>query len=152
MALAEKGHGPFPGPRRRRMKQIRSALLAASLLAGAGTALGQSAPVYDPAQLPEIRGKVAQYTLTPRGDVDGFLLADGTEVHVAPRLSTQLVFAVRPGDAVTIHGLRARAVPMVAAASVSNDATGTTVTMSGGRWPGAGDALEAQGRIKAQLH
>ena len=78
-----------------RMK-LRYALLAATLITAgiSGVALAQKGPVYDPAQLPEVKGKVAQYLLTPRGDVDGFLLADGTEVHVAPRLSTQLVFAV----------------------------------------------------------
>ena len=72
-----------------------------------------------------------QYSLTPRGDVDGLILTDGTEVHLPPHLGTQLVFAVRPGDDVTIHGLRARAIPMVQAMSVSNDATGSTVTDNG---------------------
>jgi hypothetical protein len=121
------------------------------LASTAGLALAQQ-PTYDPAQLPAIQGKVAQYTLTPRGDVDGFVLDDGTEVHVPPHLSTQLVFAVHPGDAVTIHGLKARAVPMVMAMSVTNDATHTTV-MGGGR-PGreGGAMLEATGKIKAQLH
>jgi hypothetical protein len=123
----------------------------------AGVALAQAdptpAPTYDPAQLPVIKGKVAQYTLTPRGDVDGFLLEDGTQVHVWPYLSSQLVFAVRPGDQVTIHGLRARAIPMVAAMSVTNDASGITVTGNGPRvgWRD-GVAMEVEGRIKATLH
>lgn len=132
----------------------RYALLAATLIAAGvlSAALAQKEPVYDPAQLPEVKGKVAQYLLNPRGDVDGFLLADGTEVHVPPHLSTQLVFAVKPGDAVTIHGLKARATPMVLAASVTNDATGTTVS-GGPRGPRGGlEQLEATGRVKAQLH
>jgi len=53
-----------------------------------------------------IKGTVAQYSLTPGGDVDGLILADGTEIFWPPHFSTQLVFSVRPGDAVTIQGRR----------------------------------------------
>jgi hypothetical protein len=132
-------------------------LLAATLLTGAASAaIAQNAATYDPSQLPATHGKVAEYSLTPNGDVDGLILTDGTEVHLPPHLGTQLVFAVKPGDAVTIHGLRARAIPMVQAMSVTNDATGNTVTDSGaGGAPGprgAEQTLTAQGRIKAQLH
>jgi hypothetical protein len=137
--------------------KTRQALLAAVLIAGGvGAAIAQNAATYDPAQLPAIQGKVAEYSLTPRGDVDGLILEDGTEVHLPPHLGTQLVYAVRPGDDVTIRGLRARAIPMVQATSVKNDATGTTVTDSGPGGPpgprGAQQALTATGRIKAQLH
>lgn len=132
----------------------RYALLVATLIAAgaSGVALAQKGPVYDPAQLPEVKGKVAQYLLTPRGDVDGLMLADGTEVHVAPHVSTQLVFAVKPGDAVTIHGLKAKVAPLVLAASITNDATGAVV-LSGPHGPqGALNQIEASGRVKAQLH
>jgi len=57
---------------------------------------------------------------------------------------------------VTVRGLRARAIPMVQAMSVTNDATGSTVTDSGPGGPpgprGTEQSLTAQGRIKAQLH
>jgi hypothetical protein len=136
--------------------RTRPLLLLATLLAGGGVARAQDLTTFDPRQLPAMQGKVAEYSLTPRGDVDGLILTDGTEVHLPPHLGTQLVFAVKPGDQVTIHGLRARAIPMVQAMSVSNDVTGNTVTdnSSGGpRGPrGAEQALTAQGRIKAQLH
>lgn len=134
--------------------KLKYALLAATLItAGAsGVALAQRSPVYDPAQLPEVKGKVAQYLLSPRGDVDGFLLADGTEVHIAPHLSTQLVFAVKPGDAVTIHGLKAKAAPLVLAASVTNDATGATVLGGPHGRHGGLAQVEATGQVKAQLH
>ena len=73
-----------------------------------------------------------------------------------PHLGTQLVFTVKPGDAVTVHGLRARAIPMVQALSVTNDATGNTVIDNGPGGPprpgGAKQMLTAQGHIKAQLH
>src|SRR5271154_1456779 len=99
------------------MSRLKLSLLAATLLAGVGAvALAQPAPTYDPAQLPAVKGKVVQYTLTPRGDVDGLILDDGTEVHVPPSVSSELVFAVRPGDAVTIHGLKTRTEPILAAA------------------------------------
>jgi len=131
--------------------QFKYALLAATLIAAgaSGVALAQRGPVYDPAQLPEVKGKVAQYLLTPRADVVGVILTDGTEVYVAPRLSAQLVFAVKPGDAVTIHGLKAKAIPMVMGASVTNDATGATVT---GGLHAPMTQFEATGKVKAQLH
>ena len=133
-------------------------LLGAALLAGGvgAAAVAQNAATYDPSQLPAIQGKVAEYSLTPRGDVDGLILVDGTEVHLPPHLGTQLVFAVKPGDAVTVRGLRARAIPMVQAMSVKNDATGNTVTDAGpGGPPGPHEArqtLNASGRVKAALH
>jgi len=39
------------------------------------------AAVYDPQQLPAIRGELDRLTLTVRGDIDGFILKDGTEVN-----------------------------------------------------------------------
>jgi hypothetical protein len=124
-------------------------------LAIAPAAQAQPAPTYDPAQLPAVKGRVAQYTLTPRGDVDGVILDDGTEVHFNPMLSTQLVFAIRPGDVVTIHGLKARATNMIAAMSITNDASGTTIAggAGGGHGPRrAAQTVDATGKIKMVLH
>ena len=130
--------------------RLKYALLAATLIAGgSGVALAQRASTYDLSQLPEVKGKVAQYLLTPRGDVDGLILADGTEVHVMPRLSTQLVFAVKPGDVVTIHGLKARAVPMVTGGLDHQRCQGATVT--GGPRADMGQMV-ATGTVKADLH
>jgi hypothetical protein len=149
------------------MTRLKMALLAATLLAGStGLALAQpgpgrpmppqagiAGPAFDPAQLPAFHGKVTQYLLTPRGDIEGFMLSDGTEVHVNPRLSSQLVYAVRPGDSVTIHGLKAKAAPLVAAASVTNDATNTTVTGAMGRSMRDRFAtIDEHGVVKAVLH
>lgn len=117
------------------------------------------APVYDSQQLPAINGTVNRYTLTPRGDVDGLILADGTEVHFPPHLSTQLVYAVRPGDAVTVRGLKALNIPLVAAVSITNGRSGQTVTDNGpGFGPGpkgprqAGQPITVQGRVHMTLH
>ena len=110
--------------------------------------------------------------MTPRGDVDGLILEDGTEVHFAPHLGLELVAAVRPGDAVTVHGLKARSIPLIMAMSVTADASNKTVVDQGpdgrggpgmrerhhGR-PGKrefgmrrGESLDAQGTVKMQLH
>lgn len=148
----------------RRTKQVL--LLTATILAGAGAvAVAQDATgTYDTSQLPTIHGKVAQYDLTPRGDVDGLILDDGTEVHFRPDLGLQVVAIVRPGEAVTIHGLKARVLNLVQAMSVTGDASGKTVSdeglSMGGRRPpppprpepGDDRQMQVQGVIKMQLH
>ena len=88
-------------------------------------------PLYDPRQLPAQRGQVQQFTLTPRGDIDGLILTDGTEVKTPPHLSTEIAYSIRLGDAVIIHGLRAAALPLVQAASITDEATGRTVVDNG---------------------
>lgn len=116
------------------------------------------APFYDLQQLPATKGTVSRYTLTPRGDVDGLILADGTEVHFPPHLSTQLVYAVKPGDAITVRGLKALSSPLIAAIAITNDATGYTVVDTGpGAGPGPGprgasQATSLQGRVQMSLH
>src|SRR5436305_662000 len=88
-------------------------------------------PLYDPRQLPAQRGQVQQLTLTPRGDIDGLILTDGTEVKTPPHLSTEIAHSIRLGDAGIIHGLRASALPLVQAASINDEATGRTVVDNG---------------------
>ena len=140
----------------------------------APTAVGQQ-PVYDPAQLPTYTGRVQQFTLTPRGDIDGLILADGTEVKTPPHLSTSIAYSVRPGDAVSVHGLRAAALPLIQAVSITDQVTGRTVVDSGppglaGPPPPPGPPplpptgapagatspppgfVEAQGRVRMPLH
>jgi hypothetical protein len=140
---------------RKRRRALLAALLAATTLGAGAAAYSQTAGFqWDTSQLPETKGTVKQYTLTPRGDVDGLILNDGTEVNLPPHLTGQIVFAVRPGDAVTIRGLRARALPLVDAASVTNDASGATVIDNGPL--GVPDRWATQqtitGRIAAALH
>ena len=137
------------------MSRLRNTILAMSLVVAAAGSANAQEPTYDPTQLPAIHGTVAQYTLTPRGDVDGLILADGLEVQVSPRMSTELVYAVRPGESVTIHGLKARAEPMMLAMSITNDMTHVTVVTEGQHRSRGRDrdaAIEAQGTVKAQLH
>ena len=128
--------------------RFKYALLGASMMmiGSSATALAQTAPPGEPT---EVKGKVAQYSMTPRGAVDGLILVDGTEALVPPHLSAQLVFAVRPGDSVTIQGLKTIANPVIAAVSLTNDATGAVVDT---RPPGPPQQLDDESRIKLQLH
>jgi len=95
-------------------------------------------PAHDLQQLQETRGIVQRFTLTPRGDLDGFVLTDGTDVHVPPHLSTQLAAAVRPGDSVSVRGYRSAAVPLVVATAVNDPVTNQTVADQGPPPPGFG--------------
>src|SRR5271170_2200815 len=108
---------------------MRLIVLGAAGLPASGAALAQS-PVYDPDQLPAFHGKVASYSLTARDEADGLILDDGTEVHISLRLSSELVFAIKPGDVVTVHGLKASASSMVQALSIANDASGVKINDS----------------------
>jgi hypothetical protein len=120
--------------------------------------------VYDPQQFPAIRGEIERLTLTARGDIDGVILKDGTEVKTSPDLSTQIAFAFKPGDRVTVHGLRAAALPLVRAVSITDEVTHRTVTASDGSTPmnppppgGApppslGASSETSGRVRMALH
>jgi hypothetical protein len=126
-----------------------SAIVAINLGAGAQKAppfpggqasaptIGQ-APLYDPQQLPAQRGQVLQFTLTPRGVIDGLILTDGTEVKTPPHLAAVIAYCVKPGDTVTIHGLRAAALPLVQAVSITDDQIGRTVIDNGPPGPGGG--------------
>jgi hypothetical protein len=95
-------------------------------------------PAYDLQQLPETSGTIQRFTLTARGDLDGFLLVDGTQVHFPPHLSALLAAAVRPGDRVTVRGYRSPTAPLVLAAAVSDTTTNQTVVDQGPPAPGFG--------------
>jgi hypothetical protein len=139
-------------------KRLRVSIATLLAVLTLGTAVAVDAQttgyVWDPLQLPETKGTVKQYTLTPRGDVDGFILTDGAEVKLPPHLSTQTVYAIRPGHAVTIRGLKARVLPLIDAVSVTNDATGASIVDTG---PPAGPGrtiieTTLTGTIAAVLH
>lgn len=130
---------------------ICGALLVTTILGGAAVHAQSTSSFWDPSQLPETKGTVQQYTLTPRGQVDGLILVDGTEVKLPPHLTAEVVFAIKPGDAVTIHGLRARAVSLVDGFSVSNDTTGATVVDTGPPERGRPDTT-LTGKVVTTLH
>jgi hypothetical protein len=125
--------------------------------------LRPSGAVYSPQQFPSIRGEVERLSLTARGEIDGVILKDGTEVKTSPELSTQIAFAIRPGDGVTIHGLRAAALPLVRAVSITDDVTHRTVSDADVAAsmnpapppvppPALGASTETFGRVRMALH
>jgi hypothetical protein len=93
---------------------------------------------YDVQQSPAARGTVQRFTLTPRGDLDSFVLSDGTDVHLPPHLSAQPATAVRPGDSVSVRGYRSVTVPLVVATAVTNAASNETIVDRGRPPPGFG--------------
>ena len=72
----------------------------------------------DPGYLPETKGVVDRFLINSHGDADGLLLKDGKEVHFPPHMSTAVLAAVKPGDAIKVRGVRPRGVDMVAAVSM----------------------------------
>ena len=87
-------------------------------------------------------------------------MTDGTEVKTPPHLSTQIAVTLHGGDAVTVHGLRAAAIALIEATSVTNDATGQTVVdfgpppkgPAGGWWGRNPGQATLQGRVRMTLH
>lgn len=73
----------------------------------------------DPDHLPETRGIVRSLVLNPHGLLDGLLLDDGTEIHVPPHLSGQLLPRIRSGDQLAVRGLRHRGMPLIVALAVT---------------------------------
>src|SRR2546428_4645776 len=61
-------------------------------------------PPFAASAAPTVAGRIQQYLLTPHGEVDGLLLADGTAVRFPPHLGVALASTARPGDAVSAVG------------------------------------------------
>lgn len=55
-------------------------------------------------QVTEARGTIAQYLMSPHGELDGLLLSGGMFVKFAPHLSRELASLVKPGDGVVAVG------------------------------------------------
>jgi hypothetical protein len=83
-----------------------------------------------------IGGTVTRFTLTPRGDLDGLLPGNGTQVHLPPHLSAELAAAVKTGDAVTVSGVRSPTGALFIASSVTDSASNQTVVDRGPPGPG----------------
>jgi hypothetical protein len=97
---------------------------AAHIAAGTATgAWGQAAA--------DITGTVRLFKLTPIGELEGFILSDGTEVHFPPHLTPQLAAAVRPGDRVDVRGWQSASPGFVVGTSVTDARTGQTVVDQG---------------------
>jgi hypothetical protein len=72
----------------------------------------------DPDHLPEVSGVVDCFLQNAKGEADGLILTDGTEIHFPPHMGSDVISAVRPGGRVSVRGFRPRWVTMIAAVSV----------------------------------
>jgi hypothetical protein len=141
--------------------RTRPALFAPALLAsGINVAVAQAPPA-----AAEITGTVRMFKLTPVGDLEGFILNDGMEVHFPPHLSQQLAAAVRPGDRVEVRGWQSTTPGFVVGTSVTDTRSGETVVDQGPPPPGTmppppppghpapgAQWSSVQGRVRQDLH
>ncbi len=119
--------------RRSSCRLLAGVLVAGSLAAGSAHAAGktgaqpvaatpaaaQVAPVFDLAPLPVTSGQLVQYILSPAGQIAGLLLADGTQVFCPQDLGENLPAVVRPGEQISISGLKGIGHPIVRAYAVT---------------------------------
>jgi hypothetical protein len=78
---------------------------------------------------PVAEGVVNRYLLDPRGEVEGLMLQDGTQMHITSRAADMLLQAIKPGQHVRVHGRRQDNVPLVQADVIFNASTGTIFTV-----------------------
>lgn len=131
------------------------AILLMSLLAGIGVVLVDQldrAFTNDRVPTEQLEGRIAQYTLTVGGDLDGFVLAGGTQVHLPRHLARSLAVVARPGDPVTVQVRKLDASPLVEAVELRNELSGVTLT-SNGPQPGHGrEPMQIGGKVQFALH
>src|SRR5690242_3876323 len=51
-------------------------------------------------------GTVARYLMDPRGEVEGLMLTDGTQMHVTSRIASEFINAIKPGHRIRAQGTR----------------------------------------------
>ncbi len=83
---------------------------------------------------PVAQGTVVQYLLNPHGNVDGLLLADGTQVQFPPHMEDELVAVVQPNDPVTVQGYRHVGASAVTAYVVTNTHSGRAAVKHEPSW------------------
>ncbi|WP_204250061.1 hypothetical protein [Rhodoferax koreensis] len=107
-----------------RRSTLFSALTLAAVGAWAQPAPQPAAPLAPPPPLEApsapsaVTGRIQQWLVNPNGEVDGLMLADGTQVGFPPHLSTTMLQNFKPGDTVQVTGWRTPNLPVVRAASV----------------------------------
>jgi hypothetical protein len=78
----------------------------------------------DPDSLPEIAGTLERFVLNPHGEVDGFVMSGQAQatilVHTPPHMADEITGHIKPGDAVSVRGVRARGTELLAAVAISS--------------------------------
>jgi hypothetical protein len=115
----------------------------------------------DPNSLPETVGRVDLFLLNPRGEIDGFVLVDGTEVHLPPHMSGDIARALQPGSLVKLRAVRPRGADLLAAVAFETEDgrryvdQGPPKDHKESRKNGASartGAVEAEGVVRRALH
>ncbi|MDI2091157.1 hypothetical protein [Commensalibacter oyaizuii] len=114
------------------------------------------ADVMDLSVLPKVKGNVAQYLPTPYGNLGGLLLTDGTQVIFSTMFGEAIKTLVRPGQDITIRGLKAHSLPLVQAFLIENQ-RGKKIQEDSPEAgfspvPTTGPDLYVNGRIERLLH
>ncbi len=111
-----------------------------------------------PSDLAAVRGKVDRFTLSAEGQPDGFIMEDGTEVHLHAYLAPKLEAAVRRGEPVTVRGYRAPGMPFFSASSVISEVNHRVVSDTGdpgapaSRLAATGPSISFEGTIARPIH
>ena len=113
---------------------------------------------------PVVSGRIQRWLINPNGEVDGLLLADGTQVSFPPHLSAAVQQLLKPGDTVQVSGRRAANAPVVRAATLTAD-SGRSVSdqppapdapspppREPGALTGALTAMSADGQIAREIY
>ncbi|HKR80168.1 MAG TPA: hypothetical protein VJR69_10745, partial [Nitrospira sp.] len=93
---------------------------------------GLSVPVLDPPSMdkpPVADGIVDRYLLNARGDVNGLLLQDGSQMHITLRAAQDLTKTIQPGDHVRVHGRRVSDLPLIKPDVIINVTDGKSFTV-----------------------
>lgn len=88
--------------------------------------------VLDPPSMdksPVADGVVDRYLLNPRGEINGLLLRDGSQMHVTLRAAQDLTKAIQAGDHVRVHGRRTSGSPLVKPDVIINVTDGKSFTV-----------------------
>lgn len=78
---------------------------------------------------PVADGIVDRYLLHPRGDVNGLLLRDGSQMHITLRAAEELTKHIQPGDRVRVHGRRVSDSPLIKPDVIINVTDGKSFTV-----------------------
>ena len=110
------------------LESLRRAFRARALAAACALALAwapaqgaepvPAAAWFDPTQLPSYAGTIDRFLIDARGRTDGVLLKQGPQIILVPALGQPVRKLLRPGDAITVFGVRARDAPVITALAV----------------------------------
>ncbi|HXY58178.1 MAG TPA: hypothetical protein VEH76_06330 [Methylocystis sp.] len=90
----------------------------------------------------ETRGRIERFTITPQGEIDGFLFADSQQVYLLSDLARVAGAVVRLGDTVIVKGYRSPAAPVIIALEVRDANDRALVAPSGPAAPKTAQSAE----------